>query len=207
VHDFKAESSHPDRLSADPLAVPRWTRRRLDPVAAISESDLGVWLGWLEASRGAQADNRAMRRLEVVCGTGWTAVTLVTLAFPLAGVIALVFGVALFVLTLIVAYVVIASVSSCPGGSDDASASPEWWSLGPSERATLVRIINLSRVTARPLGARLLLSELDEALAAEPFASWSALRELHDMVQLGGAQLIPFGQQDRVESTYAMDGE
>jgi hypothetical protein len=198
MHDFKAESSHPDRLPADPLAAPRF-----NPIEAVSEHDLGVWLGWLEATGGARAHNRAMRRLELVCGTGWTAVTLVTLAFPLAGVVALVFGVALFVLTLIVAYVVIASEPSSSGGIRRTYAAPEWLRLGQFERAQLVRIINLSRVAARPLGARLLLSELDEALAVEPFANWSALRELRDMVQPGGAQLIPFGQQDRVESTYA----
>ena len=57
------------------------------------------------------------------------------------------------------------------------------------------RIINLSRVASRPAGANLLLSELDDALAAEPLASWLPLRTLRAIVQTGGSRIIPFGTE------------
>jgi hypothetical protein len=194
VHDFQAERARPERLPAGWVAggQSESLAQGLDPLQATFESDLAVWLVWLQATRAAQADKGGMRRLELVCGTGWTAATLVTLAFPLAGVTALVLSVALLVLTLIVAYVVVNSEPSRPCRGGRAHASAESLSLGTSERTRLVRIINLSRVAARPLGARLLLNELDEALAYEPFASWSALSELREMVQAGCLQLIPF---------------
>ena len=70
-----------------------------------------------------------------------------------------------------------------------------WSSLGPEERARLVRIINLSRVAARPPGATLLVSELDEALAAEPLANWSPLGDLRNTLSAGWSGLIPFGSE------------
>ncbi len=185
-----------------------WAVRSPDALQVAFESDLSVWLAWLEEMRDARADQGSMRRLELVCATGWTAVTLVTLLLPLVGVTALAFSLALFVMTLVLACVVTAPQPEAPhAASLAADALPEWSSMGPSERARLVRIINLSRVAERPLGARLLLSELDEVLAAEPFASWSPLSELRDIVQAGYAQLVPFGSEpDQGNSQYAFAG-
>lgn len=53
-----------------------------------------------------------------------------------------------------------------------------------------MRIVNLSRVAARPLGAKLMLSELAEAVAMEPFASWLPLGELRDVLKAGGSRLV-----------------
>jgi hypothetical protein len=134
-----------------------------------------------------------MRRFELVCGSGWAAVTFATLAFPLVGVIALVFALALFVMTLVLACVVVLLEPDWRGADHRAAdASPDWSSLGPAERARLVRIINLSRVATNRLGARLLLSELDNALEEQPLASWAPLSELRTVMQSTRAQLAPF---------------
>jgi hypothetical protein len=145
-------------------------------------------LAWLGAGRYVQADEHAMRRLEFVCGLGWMAVTLIALASPLLGVMALGFSVALLAITLALAYVVTAPHSD--RREDDTWT--EWSSLRPSERACLLRIINLSRVAARPSGARLLLRELEEAFAEERLACWHPLRELHAALQSGSRRLVPF---------------
>jgi hypothetical protein len=145
-------------------------------------------LAWFRAGRNLRADEQAMRRLEFVCGLGWSAVTFIALASPLLGVMALGFSVALVATTLVLAYLVTAPHS-------DVREDDTWMessSLRPSERACLVRIINLSRVAARPSGTRLLLRELEEAFAEEPLAYWRPLRELHAVVRSESGRLAPF---------------
>jgi hypothetical protein len=111
-----------------------------------------------------------------VYGVGWASVCAATLAILFAGTAAAVLGMVLLLGTLVLALVLTASgpryleQSSGPVGAWTA-----WSTWGPAERTRLLRIINLSRVTSRPAGANLLLSELDDALAAEPLASWPPL--------------------------------
>src|SRR5712691_11054592 len=165
--------------------------RTVDPIAIAFDADLAAWLTWLESARCARADEHAMHRLELVYGSGWIAIIVAGLAIPLLGVTAAVLTVVFFAGMLVLGCVVTAPR---PGRLDATGGSVvAWSSLGPAERARLVRIINLSRVASRPPGARLLVSELDEALAAEPLASWSPLRDLREIVQQGCAQLVPFG--------------
>ena len=163
-----------------------WALSRPDPLQLAFEADLAAWLAWLKAILYVQADERAMRRMEFVCALGWTAVTLMALASLLLGVMALALSLALLALTLALAYAVTA-----PGPLREQDMWPEWSSLRPTQRACLVRIINLSRVAARPAGAQLLLSELEAALAEEPLKDWPPLRELRAVVQSGSA-LVQF---------------
>jgi hypothetical protein len=170
--------------------------RTVDPLAIAFEADLAAWLTWLESAWGARADEHAMHRLELVYGSGWIAITVAGLAIPLLGVTAAVLTVVFFAGMLVLGCVVAAPRPGrldATGGSEVAWS--EWSSLGPAERARLVRIINLSRVAARPPGATLLASELDEALAAEPLASWSPLRDLRNTLGAGWSGLIPFGSE------------
>ena len=179
--------------------------RTVDPLAIGFEADLAAWLTWLEAARGARADEHAMHRLELVYGSGWIAITVAGLAIPLLGVTAAVLTVVFIAGMLALGCVVTAPK---PGRLDATGGSVvAWSSLGPAERVRLVRIINLSRVAARPPGAKLLLSELDEALASEPFASWSPVSELREIVQEGCAQLVPFGSDaDEHQSPFVFAG-
>ncbi len=182
--------------------------RTVDPIAIAFDADLAAWLTWLESARCARADEHAMHRLELVYGSGWIAIIVAGLAIPLLGVTAAVLTVVLFAGMLVLGCVVTAPR---PGRLDATGGSvvawPEWSSLGPAERVRLVRIINLSRVAARPPGAKLLLSELDEALASEPFASWSPVSELREIVQEGCAQLVPFGSDaDEHQSPFVFAG-
>ena len=164
--------------------------RTVDPLATAFEADLAAWPTWLESAWGARADEHAMHRLELVYGSGWIAITVAGLAIPLLGVTAAVLTVVFFAGMLVLGCVVTAPR---PGRLDATGGSVvAWSSLGPAERARLVRIINLSRVASRPPGARLLVSELDEALAAEPLASWSPLRDLRNILGAGWSELIPF---------------
>jgi len=170
--------------------------RTVDPLATAFEADLAAWLTWLESAWGARADEHAMHRLELVYGSGWIAIIVAGVAIPLLGVTAAVLTVVLFAGMLVLGCVVTAPR---PGRLDATGGSvvawPEWSSLGPAERARLVRIINLSRVASRPPGARLLVRELDEALAAEPLASWSPLRDLRNTLGAGWSEFIPFGSE------------
>src|SRR5229473_7022842 len=60
--------------------------RTFDPLETAFESELAAWLAWLQAARGARVDHQMMRRLEVVYGVGWTAVTVAGLGIaPLGG--------------------------------------------------------------------------------------------------------------------------
>jgi hypothetical protein len=138
-----------------------------------------------------------MRRLEYVCGLGWIAATLAALAAPVLGVTALGFGLSLLAITLVAAYLVAATSERPQGASQALDAWPEWSSLLPSERASLVRIINLSRVATRPAAAQLLLSELEGALAEESLANWLPLRELRALVQSGSGSLVAFDSEPR----------
>jgi hypothetical protein len=137
-----------------------------------------------------------MQRLELVYGAGWTAVGAATLAIPLLGTTAVVLSVLLLAAALLVGYVTTAAEPDSPcatGGPPDARHA--WPSLDPAERARLVCIINLSKVAASPPCARLLLSELDEALAAEPLASWPPLRELRGILR-AGCRVTPLGRTE-----------
>jgi hypothetical protein len=155
-------------------------------------------LAWLHAARYVEGDEHAMRRLEFVCGLGWTAVTLIALASPLLGVMGLELSLALLAITLVLSYRVTSPGPDRPHAADEAvDARPEWSSLRPTERACLMRIINLSRVAARPSGAQPQLSELEEALAEEPLANWPPLRELRAVVQGGCRRLLPFEPEPR----------
>jgi hypothetical protein len=149
-------------------------------------------LAWVNATRHVQADDQVMRRLEFVCAVGWTAVTLIALASPLMGFIALGFSLALLALTLVVAYLVTAHGDWPPATGQAPDVWPEWSSLRPSERACLVRIINLSRVAAGPSGATLLLRELEEAMTEDSLANWLPLRELRALLQRGCGRLVAF---------------
>jgi hypothetical protein len=170
--------------------------RACDGLEKALESDLEAWLAWVKAARDTSHDGRAMRRLELVYGVGWAVVCAATLAIPLVGVAAAVLGVVFLIGTLALAFAVTAREpddkyqSSGPVGAWTA-----WSACGPAEHARLLRIINLSRVSSRPVGANLLLNELDDALAAEPLASWPPLRTLRDIAQAGGLRLIPFGTE------------
>jgi hypothetical protein len=152
-------------------------------------------LAWVKATHRVQADEQVMRRLEVVCGMGWTATTLAALAAPVLGVIALGIGLSLLAITLVAAYLVAAHGERPPSASQALDAWPEWSSLLPSERASLVRIVNLSRVATRPAAAQLLLSELEGALAEESLANWIPLRELRAVVQSGSGNLVAFDSE------------
>jgi len=168
--------------------------RAFDPLETAFDSELAAWLAWLEAARDARVDHQVMRRLEVVYGVGWTAVTVAGLGIAPLGVTAAVLTVVFLIGMLVLGYVVTAPRPGRPESSIGAVASwPEWSSLSAAERAHLIRVINLSRVAERPSAARLLLSELDEALAAEPLASWPPLRDLRNILGAGWLALIPFG--------------
>lgn len=181
--------------------------RRAEALERTVESDVEAWLAWLKEARATQADEQAMRRLVSVYVAGWTAVALASMAIPIVGVAAAVLSLVLFAGMLALGFVV---TQPDRAYSDDRAAEEvrnDWPTLGLPERARLVRIINLSRVAARPLGARLLLSELDEALASEPFAGWLAVSELRDIVQAGCAHLVPFGfEASQRQGTYLFAG-
>jgi len=170
--------------------------RTFDPLETAFESELGAWLAWLQAARDARVDHQVMRRLEVVYGVGWTAVTVAGLGIAPLGVTAAMLTVVFLIGMLVLGYVVTAPR---PGRLDSSIGAvapcPEWSSLSAAERAHLIRVMNLSRVAERPSAARLLLSELDEALAAEPLASWPPLRDLRNIVGAGWSGLIPFGSE------------
>ena len=174
-----------------------WAVRGPDPCQRAFESDLAAWSAWVKATRNAQADDQVMRRLEFVCGVGWAAVTLIALASPLLGVIALGLSLSLLAITLVAAYLVATHGEPPQSAAQALDAWPEWSTLLPSERACLVRIINLSRVAAQPSGAQLLSSELEEALAAEPLANWLPLRELRAVLQSGGGRFVAFESELR----------
>jgi hypothetical protein len=170
--------------------------RTCDGLDKALEFDLEAWLAWVKAARDTRHDNRAMRRLALVYGVGWAAVCAATLAIPLVGVAAALLGMVFLVGTLVLAFVVTAWEPDDP----DQSSGPvdtwtAWSAWGPAEQTRLLRIINLSRVASRPAGANLLLSELDDALAAEPLASWLPSRTLRAIVQTGGSRLMPFGTE------------
>src|SRR5712691_7356242 len=190
MHDLDTDRGLARRLRVGDLSVGAkraCSARTVDPIAIAFEADLGTWLTWLESARCTRADEHAMHRLELVYGSGWIAIIVAGLAIPLLGVTAAVLTVVLFA-----GMLVLGCVSRRPG---------------PAERVRLVRIINLSRVAARPPGAKLLLSELDEALASEPFASWSPVSELREIVQEGCAQLVPFGSDaDEHQSPFVFAG-
>lgn len=170
--------------------------RTIGPLSTAFEAELAAWLAWLEVAQGTRADEHAMRRLELVYGSGWIAITVAGLAIPLLGVTAAVLTVVLFAGMLVLGYLVTAPRPSRLDATPGSVVTwPEWSSLGPAERARLVRIVNLSRVAARPPGARLLASELDEALAAEPLASWPPLGDLRNILRAGWSGLIPFGSE------------
>ncbi len=175
--------------------------RGFDPLEAAFESDLAAWLAWLKAARDARADQHAMRRLELVYGAGWTAVGAAIMATPLVGVAGGVLSVVFFGVMLALGLVV--TEPDWPHSTDRAAdQSQDWSGFGPVERATLVRIINLSRVATRAQGVWLLLSEVDDALAAEPLASWPPLSELRELVRSGCARLVPF-----VSEAYPREGQ
>ena len=150
-----------------------------------------------------------MRRLEVVYGVGWAAVCAAGIAVLLLGVAAVVLCGAFLVGMLWLGYVVTEPEVECPGATDAAAdGCSEMWSLGNAEQARLTRIINLSRVAASPLGAKLLSSELDEAAAAEPLASWAPLRELREILRAEGSRLVPFGSElYQAEIVFLVGGE
>jgi hypothetical protein len=129
-------------------------------------------LAWLEAANQVQSDEQAMLRLEFACGMGWATATLIALSSPLFAVMTHVLSLGVLAITLVLAYLVTAPEPEPPRAVDA-------WSDWPSERPCLVRIINLSRVAARPSAARLLLRELEKTVADEPLANWPRLRELH----------------------------
>ena len=138
------------------------------------------------------------QRLEVVYEVGWTAVTVAGLSIGPLGVAAAVLTVVFLIGMLVLGYVVTAPRPGRPDSSIGAVASwPEWSSLSAAERAHLIRVMNLSRVAERPAAARLLLTELDEALAAEPLASWPPLRDLRNILRAGWSGLTPFGSEAR----------
>ena len=172
-----------------------WAARGPDPLLTAFESELGAWLAWVNATRHVLADEQVMRRLEFVCGVGWTAATLAALAAPAVGVIALGIGLSLLAITLVVAYLVAAHGERPQAAGQVLDVWPEWTSLLPSERARVVRIINLSRVAARPSGAQLLLCELEEALAEESLADWLPLLDLRAVVQSGRGSLVAFDSE------------
>jgi hypothetical protein len=163
-----------------------------DPLQQAFESELAAWLAWVNATRHVQADEQVMNRLEFVCGLGWSAATVAALASSVLGVIALGFGLSLLTITLVVAYWVAAHGERRQAAGQALDALPELSSLRPSERACLVRIINLSRVAAGPSGAKLLLRELEEAMTEESLANWLPLRELRALVQRGCGKLVAF---------------
>jgi hypothetical protein len=154
-------------------------------------------VAWVKATRRVQADEQVMRRLEVVCGLGWIAATVAALAAPVVGVIALGVGLSLLAITLVAAYLVAAHGEQPQASSQSLDGWPEWSSLLPSERASLVRIINLSRVATRPAAAQILLGELEGALAEESLANWLPLRELRAVVQSGCGSLVAFDSEPR----------
>ena len=183
--------------------------RSIDPLQGAFESDLAAWLAWLAAVRGAQADERAMRRLEVVWSIGWAAVCAAGIAVPLLGVAAVVLCLAFLFGMLWLGYVVTDPRYERPSITDAAAdGRSEMSSLGNTEQAHLMRIINLSRVASSPLGASLLSSELDEAVVAEPLANWAPLRELRDILRTEGSRLVPFGSEYyRDEIVFLVGGE
>ena len=156
------------------------------------ESDLAAWLTWLNTVHNQRADETAMRRLGLVYAVGWAAVTAAVLFVPVVGVVAVALTAVVAIGTMAVGLVV---TRPTRGARDDTAAddwlSP-WLCLPLEERARLLRIINLSRVATRPLGASLLLAEVDQALAERPFANWRSLHKLHDLVLHGPARVIPF---------------
>lgn len=181
-----------------PFGVKRGPRSAedVDPLAMAFEADLAAWLTWLDTAREAQVDERGMRHLELVYGAGWTAVCAATLLIPLLGIAAGVLSVVLLAATLLLGCVVTAPGPDWPHPtSGTADPRRNWQSLRPADRARLVRIINLSSVAARPAGAQLLLSELDEALTSEWLAGWPPLGELRSIVCAGSSGFIPFGSE------------
>src|SRR6266851_1051741 len=167
-----------------------------DPLETAFESELAAWLAWLQAARDARVDHQMMQRLEVVYGVGWTAITVAGLGIAPLGVTAAVLAVVFLIGMLVLGYVVTAPRPGRPDSTIGAVAPwPEWSSLSAAERAHLIRVMNLSRVAERPSAARLLLSELDKALAAEPLASWPPLRDLRNILGAGWSALIPFGSE------------
>jgi hypothetical protein len=160
--------------------------RSVDALAVAFEAELAAWLTWVEAARDARTDEHAMRRLALVDGTGWLAIAMTVLAIPLLDARA-----AMLSFALLAGMLVLGCRATAPQSvsRDTTRASviryPASSSLGAADRARLVRIINLSRIAGSPRGAQLLLSELDEALDAEPLASWPPLRELRDVLRAG----------------------
>jgi hypothetical protein len=149
----------------------------VDPLAAAFEEDLAAWLAWLQVERARESDRRAMRRVELVYGTGWVAITGAALAISPLGIAAAVLCVALLVATLLLGY-----LTTVPGRDTGACCECGLPMLGLEQRARVVRIMNLSRVPWRPVAVRMLLMEVDEALSVEPLSSWPPLRLMRKLL-------------------------
>jgi hypothetical protein len=155
-----------------------------DPLQAAFEKDLDVWLAWVYTVR---TEHDSMRRLVRTYCLGWLAVTGTTLAIPWLGAPAAVASVTLLFATLLLAFEhtippTEQSYRSPGSGTALLGAHQGRPVLGPDERARLIRIMNLSRLAARPAVRPLLRDELREALSQEPLASWPALRCLEEVV-------------------------
>lgn len=77
--------------------------------------------------------------------------------------------------------------------ADPARAAAVAWAarppMGVDEQNRLVRIMNLARSAAYPSVRPVLLGEVGEALAEEPLASWSFMRDLDDLLRTDAAAL------------------
>jgi hypothetical protein len=148
------------------------------------EQDLDAWLMWVSTVR---TEHNSMRRLVRTYSLGWLAVTGTSLAIPWLGASAAVASVVLLLATLMLAFELTFPPAeltySTPGSRADSSGvEPSRTELGPNERASLIRIMNLSRLATEPAARRLLRAELREARSQELLAEWPALRQLEEVL-------------------------
>jgi hypothetical protein len=169
-------------------------QRRSSPPGTF-EADLAAWSVWLDGVRADQAEARLMRKLEVIYAVGWTATVIAGLATPVLGLAALMATLVLVCATLMLGYVVtLPRPERVPGRH---AGLYEWPKMGADERARLIRIMNLSRLAARPRSEAALLIELEGALQIETLSACEPLRELRERVRRGSPWSAPFGCDSR----------
>jgi len=157
------------------------------------EAELAAWSAWLDGVRAHQAESSLMRKLEIIYAVGWTATMIAGFATPVLGLAALIATLVFVCATLILGYVVTLPRSERSPRPPAGARFYYWPELGADERARLIRIMNLSRLAARPRSEAALLVELEEALRTESLGACEPLRELRELVRRGSPWTAPFG--------------